>query len=449
MTEEPEGGLYRNGMSPRDLAEQVLEDRFGAGRPSLPIDPFKIMREYGVTYQFREFEKLEGIYIVPEDDADIPMVGINYKRNIARQRFTAAHELCHHLKDRGNAVCPIGKAKSETERYAEEFAAELLMPRRLFLAAANEYGEKVTLDDALQIAERFGVSFRSCVYRLAYDFHVLDGEYSCLKKRISKYKPEKKKAALGIKSENIDLLRQEVDSYEFFYEIEPDIVWHRFKNDFIFNENRMEGLDVSEDVVAEIVTDLRINRQKSVYCEETHDEIIQIAGHSEMYDYVLRTKDKPSIYKLLDLNKMLFQYAPFPDEAGKTRRHNSLVLGAKFETSDWQDVASELVKLQQPVEELLRNAGKLTISEYVLEALKIHHKITQIHPFRDGNGRSSRAFLNWMLKENGLPPIYFSLADKDAYYAALESADKYGDFDELLRLTIRMLFKTIMTERKT
>lgn len=195
-------------MSPQALAERVLEDRFGKEMPSIPIDPFRLMREYGIVYQFMEFEDLEGIYLVPEDDNDIPLVGINYKRKITRQRFTAAHELCHHLKDRRNEVCPKG------------------------------------------------------------------------------------------------------------------------------------------------------------------------------------------------------------------------------ETGD-----------------LMCNVDRLTISEYILRVLKIHHRITQIHPFRDGNGRSSRALLNWMLRKKGLPPIYFKFTEKELYYEALESADKHESYSKLLRVTIRELFRTIMKEK--
>lgn len=442
--------LYSPGMSPQALAAKVLKDRFGEEMPSIPIDPFKLMREYGIVYQLMEFENLEGIYLVPEGENDLPVVGINYKRKITRQRFTAAHELCHHLKDRRSEICPKGGNGSETERFAEQFAAELLMPGKLFLSVAREYAEngKVSLDDALQIAERFGVSFRSCVLRLAYTFHILDGDYKNLNKRISDYRPDRKKLAMGMEIENINLLCQEIDSYVFFFTIEPDIVWYRFKNDFIYNENRMEGLDLDEEEVAEIVTDLRINRQDSLYCKESYEDIIQVVGHAELYDYVLETEDKLTIYKLLDLNKKLFQYAPYPEEAGKTRIDNNLVLGAKFETVDWREVAAELVKLQNPVEDLVRDADRLTISEYVLQALKIHHRITQIHPFRDGNGRSSRAMLNWMLRKKGLPPIYFKFPEKESYYLALERADKYRDYSELLRITIRELFRTIMWARK-
>ena len=169
----------------------------------------------------------------------------------------------------------------------------------------------------------------------------------------------------------------------------------------------MEGLDLDEEEVAEIVTDLRMNRQDSLYCKESYEDIIQVVGHAELYDYILETEDKLTIYKLPDLNKKLFQYAPYPEEAGKTRIDNNLVLGAKFEAVDWREVAAELVKLQNPVEDLVRDADRLTISEYVLQALKIHHRITQIHPFRDGNGRSSRAMLNWMLRKKRIAADIF------------------------------------------
>ncbi len=437
--------LYCSGMTPEKLAEKVLEDKYGEEMPSIPINPFKLMRDYGIVYQFMGFKDLEGIYLVPEDIADVAVVGINYKRNITRQRYTAAHELCHHLKDRKNEACPIG-SKDEIERFAENFAAELLMPKKVFCSVAQKYMEngKVSLDGALCLADYFGVSFRSCVLRLAYTFHFLDGEYSDLNKRISRYKPDKKKVELGIDVENIELLVQAVDSYQFYFQIKEDIVWHRFKNDFIYSENRMEGLDIDEDEVAEIVTDLRMNRQKSAFCEESYEDMIQVVGHAALYDYIIETNDKLSIYKILDLNKKLFQYAPFPEESGKTRTDNNLVLGTKFETVDWREVAQELVKLQEPVDSLVEQVDELSISEYLLRAIKIHHRITQVHPFRDGNGRSSRALLNWMLRLKGLPPIYFKATEKMLYYTALERADEHGEYTELLRVIIRELFRTIM-----
>lgn len=437
--------VYKEGMSPSELAEAVLHNIFDKEDPVFPINPFKIMRDYGIVYQFLEFKDLEGLYLVPENEDDIAIVGINKKRPITRQRFTAAHELCHHLKDRINETCEIG-SKNERESFAEKFAAELLMPKQELKRVADSYATKgkVSFEDVVRISDYFGVSFNSCVRRLAYVLHMIDCPMNELNNAIKKFKPNKFKEKIGLDIDPIILEKQAVDSYEFFFTVKKNLVWYKFKNDFIYNENRMEGLDLDEEEVAEIITDLRMKQQDSVYCQENYEDIIQVLGHSALYDYISETDDSLTIYKLLDLNRKLFQFAPYPDEAGKTRTDNNLVLGTKFETVDWRDVAQELYKLQNPVDELMKNIDNISISDYVCECLKIHHRITQIHPFRDGNGRSSRALLNWMLRLKGLPPIYFKVTEKDSYYVALENADKYGDYTELLRVTIRELYRTVM-----
>ena len=57
--------LYSLGMTPEKLAEKVLEDKYGEEMPSIPVNPFKLMRGYGIVYQFMGFQELEGIYLVP------------------------------------------------------------------------------------------------------------------------------------------------------------------------------------------------------------------------------------------------------------------------------------------------------------------------------------------------------------------------------------------------
>lgn len=116
-------------MPAERLAEIFLENHFDGAEPEYPVDPFAILRDCGVVFSFRPFDKYEGIYFPSDGEGDVAVVGINLDRPITRQRFTAAHELCHHLKDAGSGVvCPIG-SRSAIERYAESFAASLLMPR--------------------------------------------------------------------------------------------------------------------------------------------------------------------------------------------------------------------------------------------------------------------------------------------------------------------------------
>ena len=75
-----------------------------------PLSPFKMLKDEGIDFVIRNFNKLEGVYIPAQSQDDIAIVGINAKRPITRQRFTAAHELCHHFRDADKQIaCPIGQ----------------------------------------------------------------------------------------------------------------------------------------------------------------------------------------------------------------------------------------------------------------------------------------------------------------------------------------------------
>ena len=132
----------------------------------------------GIVFSFRNFSNYEGIYIPAESDGDVPVVGINANRPVTRQRYTASHELCHHIKDADTGyMCSIA-SDNDIERYAEAFAAALLMPTSLFREQVDEYKVNgfVSFESALRIADYFGVSFAACLNRLAFDFHVIEGD---------------------------------------------------------------------------------------------------------------------------------------------------------------------------------------------------------------------------------------------------------------------------------
>lgn len=61
-----------------------------------------------------------------------------------------------------------------------------------------------------------------------------------------------------------------------------------------------------------------------------------------------------------------------------------------------------------------------------------HAEFVRIHPFIDGNGRTSRLIMNFQLMKNGLPPVSISAKDALSYYEAL---DKYGSDRDLLPFT--------------
>lgn len=151
--------------SPELLADKFREFYFHDQPTVYPIDPFQVLNTLGIPFSFRNFNKLEGIYLAAADDNEIPVIGINQNRPITRQRFTAAHELCHHIKDRGlKRVCPIdGRSKDRIEKFAESFAAAFLMPlpelqrQVAFITVMDDMSMCDFIDEAVKIHHRITV----------------------------------------------------------------------------------------------------------------------------------------------------------------------------------------------------------------------------------------------------------------------------------------------------
>lgn len=434
---------YRNNA--QGLAKYFSEMYFKEHEKVFPINPFQVLTDLGIHFVFRNFSKLEGLFMPSTEDMPLDLVAINAKRPITRQRFSAAHELCHYLKDADantTFMCAISSNEYK-EKYAEAFASAFLMPEdelRVQINAISQNDVELTLDDVLKIANYFGTSFRACYYRIRRLFPYLITNYSS--KKLDKFKPENRRKELGLSY--INLYEDLFDAWE---DTSPanslEFAKRLFKSRYVYNDARLEGVKTTYEAASEIIEDLQSNRQTSEYCSEDYEGFCNVAGHSVMYDYIFETAcdEKIDIYQLSTLNKKLFSCCPNPDYGGSTRRDNVLVLGAKFETVDWRDVMTEMVKLNESVVYLDNNAKKLKRSQIVELIADIHHRITVIHPFPDGNGRTSRGFMIKMLIRYGMPPFYIDVEKKEEYYQALEIADKENDFSPLYTYIFRALIK--------
>ena len=436
---------YRDAES---MAAAYLAAYFGNSKIEYPLTPFKMLKDEGVDFVMRNFNKLEGVYIPAQLPDDIAIVGINARRPITRQRFTAAHELCHHFRDADKQVaCPIGQ-KNASEYFADAFASALLMPMGELKVKVNEYKDangNVSFDDILKIADYFGVSFESCVRRIAYKIHAVEGdiENKELIKRIRKYHPDKKRKEFGMSYER--LYSDLIDNYAEQLQFAPnDYARYVFENTYIYNDSRMEGLDVSLEEASEIVTDLRNNLQNSQYCTEENEAYLSVAGHYLMYQdiFAIPVKDSLNVYDSFKLNKDLFAYYPHPEFGGNPRQNNVVISGAKFETVDYHDIFNELAKVDIEVRSFFDEKDRMKTSDYIKHVVRTHHRITVIHPFPEGNGRTTRAFMNVQLVRAGLTPIYIKVEEKKNYIDALEKADTEKNYDDLYECIFKVLLRS-------
>lgn len=204
----------------------------------------------------------------------------------------------------------------------------------------------------------------------------------------------------------------------------------------------MEGINISKEEAGNIVADLRLYKQNSKYCKESDQNIIEIAGLSFMYDYVFEhANDNISIYTCKELNKLLYSTAPFPDIAGNYRQTNTLVEGAKFETEDYYNIPVKMMNIGKNVDEIINDTNN-PISDYIEEVVKLHHQLTVIHPFSDGNGRTTRSFCNMLLLRKNIPPVFFTNENKTEYKNALKTADVENIYDPLYEIFYKSIIKS-------
>lgn len=66
-------------------------------------------------------------------------------------------------------------------------------------------------------------------------------------------------------------------------------------------------------------------------------------------------------------------------------------------------------------------------------------EFVSIHPFTDGNGRTSRLLLNALLENAGYPRLIFKDSDKKYYYKALEDAQVKYKIDSWIRYCLLLM----------
>jgi Fic family protein len=137
-------------------------------------------------------------------------------------------------------------------------------------------------------------------------------------------------------------------------------------------------------------------------------------------EFVLRMADVRQIHTILmRYEKDLGSYI---GEIGDFRKMTAEVTQSRFKPIDHFYVREAMDLMVHWVN---RHSKRGEYSSLTLAALT-HAWFETIHPFRDGNGRTGRILLNYILIGNGLLNIAikgFSKADRDKYYDSLEHGD--------------------------
>ena len=208
----------------------------------------------------------------------------------------------------------------------------------------------------------------------------------------------------------------------------------QFGIEMTYNSNAIEGnsLTLKE-------TFLVINEGLTIKGKSLNDHL-EAKSHTEALEYLYELVDKDSrstiSERLIKELNLIVMRDIDKKWAGRYRNSNVIIGGADHAPPDALDVPSLM-------QELINWARQNRKALHPVElAAILHHRLVNIHPFLDGNGRTARLAMNIILMQAGFPLAVILKNDRKKYYRMLAEADK-GSYPPFVRLIAQAVLRSL------
>lgn len=158
-----------------------------------------------------------------------------------------------------------------------------------------------------------------------------------------------------------------------------------------------------------------------------HFEAINHRNAIYYVEDIIRKEESFSEWQIRNIHQLILKNID-DDNAGRYRQQNVLISGASTTPPDYTLLNDKMAQL---VAWYNSEAHKLHPIE---RAAKVHADFIGIHPFIDGNGRTSRLLMNLELLKAGYPPCVITVENRLAYYEALDQWMAYGKTEAFIQL---------------
>ncbi|XP_058059590.1 protein adenylyltransferase Fic [Anopheles bellator] len=158
---------------------------------------------------------------------------------------------------------------------------------------------------------------------------------------------------------------------------------------------------------------------------DEHNEILGLDAALKYINATLVNKnDYITLKDILEIHRRVLGHVD-PIEGGEFRR-TQVYVGGHIPPGP-----GDLAILMGRFENWL-NSEQVFLMHPVKYAAMAHYKLVHIHPFSDGNGRTSRLLMNTLLMRAGYPPVIIQKQHRHKYYDYLQLANE-GDIRPFVR----------------
>ena len=217
---------------------------------------------------------------------------------------------------------------------------------------------------------------------------------------------------------------------------------------FAFHSNAIEGNTLTLEETENIFTINRFSEKKSI------NDNLEIFDYKQAINFILKkakhnTQINENFIKTINANVLKNTGAIINSALGTIDsskgeyRLSSVIVG----TSTFPAV-QKINSLMPALVENYLEIENSSIIEAINKASDIHFDFVSIHPFYDGNGRTARLLMNYIMQVNKLPFIILKNEIKPKYFSSLKETRKKEDLTIFRNFIKEQYYKQLNSEMK-
>ncbi|MBX9808345.1 MAG: Fic family protein [Flavobacteriaceae bacterium] len=245
-------------------------------------------------------------------------------------------------------------------------------------------------------------------------------------------------------------LKNQLDNLRPIDKEKEAIILQKFRLDWNYHSNHLEGNSLTYGETKALIL-FGITAQGKPL-----KDTLEITGHNEAINWVidLVKGERPLTENFIrELHSLLLKdsYKESKNAEGVLVPRKISAGKYKTTTNHVETVTGEIFYFATPEEtpakmhDLLNWYSEKTKEENInpiLVAAEFHYRFIRIHPFDDGNGRTARIVMNFILMQFGFPPVIIKTEDKTNYFAALQMADA-GNIEAFVNYIAQNLVRSL------
>ena len=236
--------------------------------------------------------------------------------------------------------------------------------------------------------------------------------------------------------DEVDKLKRELDSKRPIPKATLKSLKETINLEWIYNSNGIEGNTLTLRETQIVLEGITVGG-KSI---KEHLEAINHEKAILYLDELVKDKQPITEWNIKNIHQIILKEID-SENAGKYRRGNVMIKGATHIPADY-------TILPELMEKLIVNYKTWDKYHTIIQAALLHGELVKIHPFVDGNGRTSRLIMNLDLMNHGYNPVIIKKEKRLEYYDALDKSHTTGDYTDFIKLINKLEIEMMKTYLK-